>query len=143
MNQKEFKLLGRSINEPPTSPADAQLETFSNENRERNYLIEFNALNFTSLCPVTQQSDFAQIFIKYVPNEQCIESKSLKFYLQSFRNQKMFNEEIVNRILTDLSDACKPRLMEVKGIFVSRGGIGITAIAEYPNPDPERLLSKT
>ena len=93
-------LLGRSEMRLPSSPAEAQLEVFANPSR-RKYRIRFETADFTSLCPVTGQVDFAQITIEYVPNKVCIESKSLKFYLASFRNLRAFNEAVTNRILDD------------------------------------------
>jgi len=132
MAKKDFDLLGKAVNKLPNSPAEAQLDAFPNRFKERNYEVSFHCVDFTSRCPVTQQSDFAEIFIRYIPGENCIETKSLKFYLQSFREQKMFNEEIVNRILSDLIKACEPKWMQVKGEFASRGGISLTTVAEFP-----------
>lgn len=129
----EFDLLGKSVNEPPLSPDQATIDTFVNKNQQRNYKINFHCGDFTSQCPITKQSDFAEIEIEYIPGESCIESKSLKYYLQSFRNEKMFNEDIVNRILNDLSKACKPKWMQVIGSFAPRGGISLTTVAEYPD----------
>lgn len=85
------------------------------------------------MCPVTGQPDFAAIQIRYVPDAQCIETKSLKFYLASYRNTRSFNEEIVNRILEDLVAACAPRSLEVHGEFSSRGGISVTVDASFPD----------
>ncbi len=136
-NTKKFDLLGKAINELPASPSEAQLDAFPNRNKNRNYIVSFECADFTSLCPVTQQSDFAKIHIQYIPGEQCIESKSLKFYLQSYRSQKMFNEDIVNQILSDLVKACSPKWMQVKGAFAARGGISLTATAEFPDINVE------
>jgi len=133
MSTKNFELLGSSVNEPPASPAEATIETFANQHKKRNYMVEFACEDFTSRCPITKQSDFANIHIQYIPNESCIETKSLKYYLQSYREQQMFNEEIVNTILTDLTKACQPKWMIVNGKFASRGGISLTTVAEYPN----------
>ena len=94
--------------EIPASPAEAQLETFPNPARHR-FWIHFETSDFTSLCPVTGQADFAKIEIDYMPNKLCVESKSLKFYLASFRNERAFNEAITNRILDDFVRACAPR----------------------------------
>ena len=85
------------------------------------------------MCPVTGQPDFASIHIRYVPDKLCIESKSLKFYLASFRHTRSFNEEIVNRILEDLVAVCNPRRMEVHGEFSPRGGISVTVDASFPD----------
>ena len=133
MNSDKFELLGKAVNELPTTPDEAKLDTFPNRHKIRNYTVEFDCVDFMSMCPITQQSDFAKIHIEYIPSDECIESKSLKFYLQSFRSQKMFNEEIVNRILTDLVAACAPKWMRVKGAFAARGGISLTATAEHPS----------
>ncbi|HFC00315.1 MAG TPA: NADPH-dependent 7-cyano-7-deazaguanine reductase QueF [Phaeodactylibacter sp.] len=125
--------MGKAVNELPTTPDEAKLDTFPNRHQVRNYTVEFDCVDFMSMCPITQQSDFAKIHIQYIPADKCIETKSLKFYLQSFRSQKMFNEEIVNRILTDLVGACSPKWMKVKGAFAARGGISLTATAEHPS----------
>jgi 7-cyano-7-deazaguanine reductase len=126
----DLTLLGRSEAKLPASPADAKLETFPNPAR-RNYRIRFETADFTSLCPVTGQMDFAQITIEYVPAKLCIESKSLKFYLASFRNERAFNESVTNRILDDFVGACSPREASVTAEFSARGGIALTVRAEY------------
>lgn len=126
-------LLGNSRAAYPSSPSRAKLETFANPSPESNYLITFDCPEFTSLCPVTGQPDFGRIEIAYVPDKLCIESKSLKFYLASFRNERSFNEAIVNRILRDLIAACRPRRLTVRGQFAQRGGISISVEAEYPD----------
>jgi len=122
-------LLSRSHTEYPDTPDKAKLETFVNAYPERDYEILFDCPEFTSLCPVTGQPDFGHIRIRYVADRQCIESKSLKLYLYSFRNHHTFHEEAVNRILSDLAKACKPRWMEVNGEFRPRGGISLTITA--------------
>ena len=124
-------LLGKSEARLPASPADARLETFPNPAR-RNYRIRFETADFTSLCPVTGQVDFAQITIEYVPARLCIESKSLKFYLASYRNERAFNEAVTNRILDDFVRACSPREAVVTAEFSARGGIALTVRAEFP-----------
>lgn len=139
---KNFDFLGKAINQLPNSPAEAELDCFPNRHDTRDYVVEFNCVDFTSRCPVTQQSDFAHIIIRYVPDALCIETKSLKFYMQSYREQKMFNEQIINQILEDLSTACKPKWMQVKGSFASRGGISLTTIAEYPDLDINEMKRK-
>jgi 7-cyano-7-deazaguanine reductase len=123
-------ILGHTA-EFPEHPKAAALETFQNENAKRDYWITFECGEFTSMCPVTGQPDFAQIRIEYVPNELCVETKSLKFYLASFRNTRGFNEAIVNRILDDIVAACRPRHAVVHGEFAPRGGIGVIIDAEY------------
>ncbi len=107
----------------PTSPDEANLETFENANQQRNYWITFETSEFTSLCPITGQPDFATIKIEYIPEALCVESKSLKLYLFSFRQTGTFYEEIVNRIYSDLDGLLKPRRLVVNGDFTARGGI--------------------
>jgi len=125
-------LLKRSVTKCPDSPDDAKLEAFQNANSKRDYWIEFDCPEFTSLCPVTGQPDFGHITIRYIPNKLCLESKSLKLYLFSFRNFGTFHEEVVNRILDDLVRIVKPRNAIVTGKFNPRGGIAITVEAAYP-----------
>jgi 7-cyano-7-deazaguanine reductase len=125
-------LLGKSEARLPSSPAEAPLETFPNP-AKRNYRIRFETADFTSLCPVTGQMDFAQITIEYVPAKLCVESKSLKFYLASYRNERAFNEAVTNRILDDFVRACSPREAVVTAEFSARGGIALTVRAEFPN----------
>jgi 7-cyano-7-deazaguanine reductase len=125
-------LLGKSEARLPASPAEARLETFSNPSK-RPYRIRFETADFTSLCPVTGQMDFAQIIIEYVPAKLCVESKSLKFYLASFRNERAFNEAVTNRILDDFVSVCSPREAVVTAEFSARGGIALTVRAEYPD----------
>jgi len=130
----DLTLLGRSENRLPRSPEEARLEVFANRNAGRNYWIELDYPEFSSLCPVTGQPDSARLTIRYIPDRLCLETKSLKFYLASFRNLPSFNEDIVNRILDELSGACAPRRMVVKGRFSPRGGIRLTATAAFPDP---------
>ena len=132
---RSLTLLGRSEARLPESPSEAQLETFPSPAR-RPYTIRFETADFTSLCPVTGQMDFAQIVIEYVPAALCVESKSLKFYLASFRNERAFNEAVTNRILDDFVAACRPRQASVTAQFSARGGIGLTVRAEYPDESP-------
>jgi 7-cyano-7-deazaguanine reductase len=124
-------LLGRSEARIPASPAEAILETFPNPAR-RPYRIYFETSDFTSLCPVTGQADFAKVEIDYVPDKLCVESKSLKFYLASFRNERGFNEAITNRILDDFVRACSPQEAVITAAFSVRGGIKLTVRASYP-----------
>jgi len=126
-----LSLLKRSATAYPAGPGDARLETFPNKYASRDYTIEFDCPEFTSVCPVTGQPDFAHIVITYIPNEKCIESKSLKLYLGAFRNTGMFHEEITNRILSDVVAACGPRWARVRGAMNPRGGISIFVTAEY------------
>src|SRR4051812_25273953 len=133
----QVTLLGHSDAELPSSPAEARLETFPNPAPERNYHIHFETDDFTSVCPVTGQPDFARIDIDYVPNRLCVESKSLKFYLASYRNEAAFNETVTNHILDDFVKACAPREAIVTAQFSARGGIALTVCAEYPDGKPK------
>lgn len=137
MGKKEISLLGNAAAKWPQSPEEATLETFTNRSPENAYWVLLDFPEFCSLCPVTGQPDTARIKIQYIPAEKCIETKSLKFYLSSFRNHPSFNEEIVNRILEDLSKAVQPKKMKVRGEFSSRGGISLTAQASYPYTEEE------
>ena len=107
------------------------LETFENQNPERDYRVTHSAPEFTSLCPKTGQPDFAVIVIEYIPDNLCIELKSLKLYLNSYRNEGIFFESVTNKILDDLVKVCKPRYMVVTAEFNVRGGISSTVEAEY------------
>jgi 7-cyano-7-deazaguanine reductase len=109
------------------------LETFPNPNPERDYTIIHTAPEFTSNCPKTGQPDFATIKLEYIPEQICVELKSYKFYLQSFRNDGIYFEAVTNRILDDLVEVCKPRWMKVTADFNVRGGISSIIIAEYTN----------
>ena len=128
-------ILGKSKTKFPASPDKAKLETFENKYSNRDYWISFDCPEFTSICPVTSQPDFGIITIRYVPDKKCIESKSLKLYLFSFRNSATFHEEAVNRILDDIVRACNPRKALVTGEFRPRGGIGICVEASYPEEE--------
>lgn len=109
----------------------ATLETFPNPCPERDYTIRHVCPEFTSVCPKTGNPDFATIIVEYVPDKLCIELKSLKLYYFSFRNQGIFYEAVVNRILDDLVSACSPRRMTVTGEFNVRGGISSVVTASY------------
>jgi 7-cyano-7-deazaguanine reductase len=108
------------------------LETFPNPAPGREYVIEFTCPEFTCLCPRTGQPDFATIRIRYVPRKTCVELKSLKLYLWSFRNEGHFHEAVTNRILDDLVRAIRPQRMEVVGDFLIRGGIHTVVTASHP-----------
>ena len=138
-----LSLLGRSETKLPSTPSDARLETFPNPAR-RNYHIHFETDDFTCLCPVTGQPDFARIEIDYVPNRLCVESKSLKFYLASYRDERAFNEAVTNRILDDFVKACSPREATVSAQFSARGGIALSVRAQYSaeNSKSEFRISK-
>src|SRR5947209_8047397 len=126
----DLTLLGRSEAKLPTHPAEARLETFANPAR-RNYRIHFETDDFTSVCPVTSQPDFARIEIDYIPDRLCVESKSLKFYLASYRNERAFNEAVTNRILDDFVGACSPREATITAQFSALGGIALSVRAEH------------
>lgn len=110
------------------------LETFVNKYPERDYFVKFNCPEFTSLCPKTGQPDFASIYINYIPDIDMVESKSLKLYLFSFRNQGDFHEDCVNTIASDLIKLMDPRYLEVLGKFLPRGGISIDPFVNYGKP---------
>ena len=131
-SKRSVRLLGRSETRLPSTPSAEVLETFPNPAR-RPYWIRFESSDFTSLCPITGQADFAEITIDYQPGKRCLETKSLKFYLASYRNERAFNEKVTNRILDDLVQACRPRKMIVRAEFASRGGICLTINASFPD----------
>ena len=110
------------------------LEAFSNRHPENDYWVRFNCPEFTTLCPITGQPDFAEIRISYIPDKFMVESKSLKLYLFSFRNHGDFHEDSVNVIMKDLIRLMQPKYIEVLGLFVPRGGISIYPYANYGKP---------
>lgn len=111
------------------------LEVFNNAYPERDYLVVHTAPEFTSVCPKTGQPDFATMVIEYIPDKLCIELKSLKYYLNSFRNDGIYFESVTNKILEDLVNVCKPRFMQITAQFNVRGGISSTVKAEYKKKD--------
>lgn len=110
------------------------LEAFENKHPENDYFVTFDCPEFTSLCPITGQPDFATIYISYIPDQKMVESKSLKLYLFSFRNHGDFHEDCVNIIMKDLIKLMEPRYIEVRGEFTPRGGISIHPYANYGRP---------
>ncbi len=110
------------------------LETFPNKHPENDYFVKFNCPEFTSLCPITGQPDFATLYISYIPGERMVESKSLKLYLFSFRNHGDFHEDCVNIIMKDLIRLMEPKYIEVWGKFLPRGGISIDPYCNYGIP---------
>ena len=110
------------------------LETFTNRHPENDYWVKFNCPEFTSLCPITGQPDFAEIVIRYIPDIKMVESKSLKLYLFSFRNHGDFHEDCVNTIMKDLIKLMDPKYIEVVGLFTPRGGISIHPYSNYGRP---------
>jgi 7-cyano-7-deazaguanine reductase len=118
---------------PLSSEPTRALEVFANPRPGRNYEISFECPEFTCLCPRTGQPDFATIRIAYTPGEQCVELKSLKLYLWSYRNTGAFHEEVTNQILDDFVSACHPLRVRVVGDFLVRGGIHTVVTANYPD----------
>ena len=132
MDRKEENLhsLGRYSKIPETYAPEV-LEAFENQHPERDYWVQFNCPEFTALCPITGQPDFAEIKIMYIPDKKMVESKSLKLYMFSFRNHGDFHEDVINIILNDLVKLMDPRYIEVLGLFLPRGGISIDPYANY------------
>ncbi len=114
----------------PTQPSK-HLETFPNPHPARDYLVEIEMPEFTCLCPKTGQPDFATLYLDYVPDQKCVELKSLKLYIWSFRNEGHFHEDVTNRILGDLVAATSPRYMRLRARFYVRGGITTTVTVEH------------
>ena len=136
-NEKEtdgITLLGNQGTKYPDDYAPELLETFINKHPDNDYFVKFNCPEFTSLCPITGQPDFAAISISYVPDIRMVESKSLKLYLFSFRNHGDFHEDCVNIIMKDLIRLMDPKYIEVWGKFTPRGGISIDPYCNYGRP---------
>ena len=129
--ETDITLLGSNHTRYPDKYAPEILETFANKHPENDYFVKFNCPEFTSLCPITGQPDFASIYISYVPSERMVESKSLKLYLYSFRNHGDFHEDCVNKIMKDLIKLMDPKYIEVWGKFTPRGGISIDPYSNY------------
>ena len=135
MREKEnLTHLGSRGTKYPTDYAPEMLESFSNKHPDNDYFVKFNCPEFTSLCPITGQPDFATIYISYVPDKIMVESKSLKLYLYSFRNHGDFHEDCVNIIMKDLIKLMEPKYIEVWGKFTPRGGISIDPYCYYGKP---------
>jgi len=111
------------------------LETFANPNNERDYTIKITMPEFTCLCPKTGQPDFAKLFLEYVPSKKCVELKSLKMYIWSYRDEGAFHEAVTNQILNDLVEATKPKYMKLKAVFNVRGGVYTTIICDHKSSD--------
>jgi 7-cyano-7-deazaguanine reductase len=126
--------LGRAGNVYHFEYDPSLLETFENQHIENDYRVKFNCPEFTTLCPVTGQPDFATLYISYIPDAKMVESKSLKLYLFSFRNHGDFHEDCVNTIMKDLIRLVDPRYIEVWGKFTPRGGISIDPYCNYGKP---------
>lgn len=147
-DQEGLLALGKKT-EYKSNYAPEVLETFENKHPENDYWVQFNCPEFTSLCPITGQPDFAEIKIAYIPGQRMVESKSLKLYLFSFRNHGDFHEDCVNKIMKDLVKLMDPKYIEVLGLFTPRGGISIYPYANYGRPGTkyaemaeQRLLSR-
>ncbi|UCB54398.1 MAG: NADPH-dependent 7-cyano-7-deazaguanine reductase QueF [Thiotrichales bacterium] len=117
----------------PSQPSK-ELEVFDNPQPDKDYTIRIRMPEFTCLCPKTGQPDFATLHLEYVPDKSCIELKSLKMYVWSFRNEGAFHEAVTNRILADMVAACEPRFMRLTAEFGVRGGIYTTVVAEHKQP---------
>ena len=133
-NTKDLTLLGNQNVKYPVDYDPGVLETFPNSYPERDYFVKFNCPEFTTLCPITNQPDFATIYISYIPGEKMVESKSLKLYLFSYRNHGGFHETSVNMIMDDLVKLMDPKYIEVWGKFTPRGGISIDPYCNYGMP---------
>lgn len=133
--------LGRKT-EYKSDYAPEVLETFDNKHPDNDYWVRFNCPEFTSLCPITGQPDFAEIRISYLPDQKMVESKSLKLYLFSFRNHGDFHEDCVNIIKEDLVKLMNPKYLEVIGIFMPRGGISIYPMAQYADEEHKELAQQ-
>jgi len=129
--QENLTLLGSNHTEYKTDYDPSLLETFSNKHPDNDYFVKFNCPEFTSLCPITGQPDFATIYISYVPDKLMVESKSLKLYLFSYRNHGDFHEDCVNKIMKDLIALLNPKYIEVTGKFLPRGGLSIDPYCNY------------
>ena len=116
--------------ERPSRPSK-ELQTFSNPNPQRDYTIRIDIPEFTCVCPLTGQPDFAQFKLEYVPNEKCVELKALKMYMWSYREEGAFHEAVTNKILEDLAKATEPRFMRLTGVWNVRGGIYTTVVVEH------------
>ena len=135
MREKEnLTLLGNQQTEYRMDYDPSVLEEFQNKHPENDYFVKFNCPEFTSLCPITGQPDFATITISYVPDERLVESKSLKLYLFSFRNHGDFHEDVINIIMKDLVKLLEPKYIEVWGKFLPRGGLSIDPYCNYGKP---------
>ena len=115
------------------APGNEMLEVFTNPAIERDYVIEIVCPEFTSVCPKTGQPDFGTLTFRYVPDQCCVELKSLKLYLQQFRNEGIFYESVTNKILDDFIDRINPRQVTLTASFTPRGGISTVVTVEYPS----------
>lgn len=139
---EELSLLGSQGTTYPSDYDPSLLETFENKHPDNEYVVTFDCPEFTTLCPKTGQPDFGHIYISYIPRERMVESKSLKLYLFSFRNHGDFHEDCVNIIMKDLCRLMDPKYIEVRGVFMPRGGISIHPFANYGDESHQDLVRK-
>ena len=137
----ELKNLGK-ITEYKYDYSPEFLEAIPNKNSGRNYFVTLTTEEFTCLCPITHQPDYAAIKIRYIPDKKLVESKSLKLYMTSFRNHGTFHEDVINTIADDLIKLLEPRYLEVEGLFKVRGGISIVPFVNYGRGEFERIAKK-
>lgn len=130
----DLTLLGNQNTQYATDYCPGVLETFENKHKGNDYFVKFNCPEFTSLCPITGQPDFATLYISYIPDVLMVESKSLKLYLFSYRNHGDFHEDCMNKIMKDLISLMQPKYIEVWGKFTPRGGISIDPYCNYGAP---------
>lgn len=134
---RNLTLLGAKSTQYSDKYTPAILEVFENRHQEYDYFVKFNCPEFTSLCPITGQPDFATIYISYIPDRLMVESKSLKLYLFGFRNHGAFHEDCINIIMKDLIKLMAPRYIEVWGKFLPRGGLSIDPYVNYGRPSTQ------
>jgi 7-cyano-7-deazaguanine reductase len=139
LTTSSLTLLGRASS-LPASPAQAQLETFANPHPGRAYVVRFTCPEFTSLCPITGQPDFAHLVVDYVPDKRCVESKSLKLFLNSFRNEGAFHEDCTITIADRLIAAMKPKWLRITGAWYPRGGIPIDVYYQTGAPPKDAYI---
>jgi len=137
----ELKSLGK-ITDYKYDYAPEFLEAIPNKNASRNYFVTLTSDEFTCICPITHQPDYAAIKIRYIPDKKLVESKSLKLYLTSFRNYGTFHEDVINTIADDLIKLLEPRYLEVEGLFKVRGGISIVPFVNYGRGEFEEVAKK-
>ena len=129
-NESGLSILKNKNVKYPQTPEESKLEKFENQVKTRDYVIRFNAPEFTSLCPITGQPDFANIIIDYIPGKYCVESKSLKLFLFSFRNHGAFHESVSNYIIDRIIECISPKWIRISAFFYRRGGVSIDVFAE-------------
>ena len=123
------------LGDKPTAPAKKSLEVFANPQPRRDFVIHMQIPEFTCLCPITGQPDFATLYLDYIPDARCVELKSLKLYIWSFRDQGIFHEHVTNLILDDLVEALDPHWCKITADFAQRGGVSIVVTAEHTRPE--------